>query len=92
MEDLFSRLASQDVVGVVFIVLAFVTGMTIWLTLQWRLHRRTEIEAALKQDMLNRGMSAGEIERVLRASLSGGGDSSPDQNLHLTAPHIKTPD
>ena len=29
--------------------------------------RQVEVEAALKQDMLNRGMSAQDIERVLNA-------------------------
>lgn len=32
--------------------------------------RQLEIEAALKQDMLNRGMSAAEIKAVLEASLT----------------------
>jgi hypothetical protein len=67
MDNLLSRLASEDVVAIVFFVLAFLAGMIVWLTLQWRLHRRTEIEAVLKQEMLHRGKSAGEIERVLRA-------------------------
>jgi len=71
MEDLLSRLKSNDVVAIVAYASAFLAGIIIWLTLQWRLHRRTEMEAALKQDMLNRGMSAGEIERVMRAPLSG---------------------
>src|SRR5262245_61201373 len=35
---------------------------------QWRAVRRTEMELALKQDMLRRGLSVEEIERVLRAS------------------------
>jgi len=76
MENLLSRLNSDDLAVVIFFTLAFLAGMTVWLTLQWRLHRRTEIEAALKQDMLNRGMSAEDIERVLRASLSGSCASS----------------
>ena len=76
MQDLFSRLASQDVAAIVFFTLAFLAGMIVWLTLQWRLHRRTELEAALKQDMLNRGMSAEEIQCVLRAPLSGSMDEA----------------
>jgi hypothetical protein len=35
---------------------------------QWRAVRQLETEGALKQDMLNRGMSVEQIERVLRAS------------------------
>ena len=50
-------------------ILFFVAGMVVWLSLQWRLHRRTEMEAALKQEMLQRGMSAEEIERVLSARM-----------------------
>jgi hypothetical protein len=34
----------------------------------WRKHRQSEMEMALKQDMLNRGMSAEDIERVIVAS------------------------
>jgi len=71
MSDLLSRVPPHDVPAIVFSALAFVAGLVVWLTYQWRLHRRTEIEAALKQDMLNRGMSAEEIERVMRASLHG---------------------
>lgn len=34
----------------------------------WRRVRQTELDASLKQDMLNRGLSVDDIERVLRAS------------------------
>ncbi len=70
MEELSYRL-SHDVSAVVVLALAFAAGMIVWHMLQARL-RRAEIEGALKQDMLSRGMSADEIERVLRAPLSGG--------------------
>lgn len=72
MEQFLARLPSDDLTAIVFFVLAFLAGMIVWLSLQWRLHRRTEIEAVLKQEMLNRGMSADEIVRVLRAPVSGG--------------------
>jgi hypothetical protein len=35
---------------------------------QWRCVRQAEVEGALKQDMLSRGMSVQEIERVVQAS------------------------
>ena len=70
MPELPVQVASHDVVSIVFLVLAFVAGMTVWLTLQWRLHKRTEFEVALKRDMLARGMSVADIERVLRASVT----------------------
>ena len=74
MQELLAKLASEDVVGIVFLTLAFLAGVIVWLSWQWRLHRRTEMELALKQDMLSRGMPAEEIERVMRASHGHGGD------------------
>jgi hypothetical protein len=53
----FMVFASGALVGIVAIVAH-----------QWRAIRRTELEMALKQDMLKRGLSVEEIERVLRAS------------------------
>jgi hypothetical protein len=38
--------------------------------------RKTELEADLKHDMIARGMSAEEIERVLSARMSPPGDES----------------
>jgi hypothetical protein len=71
MEELLARMNSDDVVAVVFLVLAFIAGLVVWLSLQWRLHRRTELEASLKHEMLDRGMTADEIERVLHAGMHG---------------------
>jgi hypothetical protein len=34
----------------------------------WKRVRQLQIEASLKQDMINRGLSAGDVERVLWAS------------------------
>jgi hypothetical protein len=74
MQELISKLRSDDLVIAFLFILCFVAGLIVWLSLQWRLHRRTEMEIALKQDMLNRGMSAEDIERVLQAlTISGGG-------------------
>ncbi len=80
MQDFLSRFASDDLMGLVALVLCFVAGMTVWLSLQWRLHRRAEMEVALKQDMLERGMTAEEIERVLRAQSSGTCQEGPGKN------------
>lgn len=68
MEALLSKLRPDELISLLSILLLYATGLTVWLTYSWRMHRRTEIEAALKQDMLNRGMSADDIERVVRAS------------------------
>jgi hypothetical protein len=71
MEALLNRLTSHDIVGIVMFSLVFLAGVIVWLSLQWRLHRRTEMEAGLKQLMLERGMSAQDIERVIRARGKG---------------------
>jgi hypothetical protein len=53
-------------------ILAIVGGITIAIiaivSSAWQKNRQVEVEAALKQDMLNRGMSAEDIERVIKAT------------------------
>jgi hypothetical protein len=72
MNEFLSRFGPGQLEGFVILGACLMTGLIVFLSLQWRLHRRTEIEASLKQDMINRGMSADEIERVLKASMRGG--------------------
>lgn len=57
----------------VFIVFASITIMSVasTATYYWHKVRRAEIEASLKHEMIERGMSAAEIERVLQASSRG---------------------
>jgi hypothetical protein len=50
-------------------ILGIILGTT---TKAWSSVRRAEIDAALKQDMLQRGMSAADIQTVLEASSQGG--------------------
>ena len=52
---------------VLFVGLALV-GITAIVAHYWRAVRQAEMDTALKQDMLKRGLSVEEIERVLRAS------------------------
>ena len=66
-EQLLPRISSNDLIPITFIVIGMLVGLIIALAVQWRLHRRTEMELGLKQEMLARGMSAEEIERVIRA-------------------------
>ena len=71
MNEFLSRFHPGQLEGFVIIGLVLTAGLTIFLTWQWRIHRRTEMEVSLKQDMINRGMSAEDIERVLSASMTG---------------------
>jgi hypothetical protein len=54
-------------VGTLFIsiAVAFLIG---WLGFCWFRFRQLELEAVLKQEMIQRGMSADDIVRVLKAS------------------------
>lgn len=54
----------------VFLVFAFltVTGVVSTIAMYWHKSRRDELEAALKQEMIQRGMSADEIVKVLKGS------------------------
>jgi hypothetical protein len=68
VENLLSRMSSNDLAVVIFFTIVCLTGIIGFMGTLWFKHRRTEMEIALKQDMLNRGMSAEDIERVMRAS------------------------
>ena len=56
----------------IFVIFASVTLMSVIPSIAhyWHKIRRAELEAALKHDMLQRGMSAEEIQMVLQASTS----------------------
>ena len=73
MLELLSKFDSGELIGLVAVAGGLICGiigtfMGIWLEL-----RRTEIAGALKQEMLNRGMTADEIRTVLEAGTPGSG-------------------
>ncbi|HZU37205.1 MAG TPA: hypothetical protein VFA18_14885 [Gemmataceae bacterium] len=68
MNDLLNRMDPALLIPLMAILMGCLTGMVIGVAKYWSSVRRTEMEAALKQDMLNRGMSAMEIKQVLEAS------------------------
>jgi hypothetical protein len=67
MTDLLSRLNGGELIGLVAIVGGLLVGMVAIVADYWHKIRRAEIEGGLKQDMLNRGMSAEEIRTVMEA-------------------------
>lgn len=70
MTDLLSRFDSGELIGILGLVCTAVCGVLgLGYAFFWQLQvtRREEIRAALKQDMLNRGMSAEEIRSVFEA-------------------------
>ncbi len=67
MSELFLKHPQALVPTVAIVCTALVVLGSVIVT-QWRKVRQLDTEAALKQDMLNRGMSVEDVERVLRAS------------------------
>ena len=67
-QQLLDRLGNGQLFVLIIIALALTSGIVKCIANQWRKIRQAEMEAALKQDMLNRGMSAQEIQTVLSAS------------------------
>jgi hypothetical protein len=67
MTELLSRFEPGEFIGLVAVagsMLSLIIGI---LSGTWLKARRADIAAALKQDMLNRGMSADDIRTILEA-------------------------
>ena len=68
MDTILSKVNSHDMVAVIAIAGGILVAITAIIAGNWARMRRTEMELALKRDMLERGLSAEDIERVLNAS------------------------
>ncbi len=71
MHELLSRFDAGELIGLVAVAGGLLCGITAIIAGTWQKVRRTEIVASLKQEMLNRGMSADEIRTVLEAGSRG---------------------
>ena len=71
MSELLSKFDGGELIGFVAVaggvLIALLCGVTGIIAKSWQRVRREEITARLKQDMLNRGMSAEEIQTVIEA-------------------------
>lgn len=68
MSDFLSRFDGGELIGLVAVVGGLLIAVISIVSHQWRRVRVAEYEASLKQQMLDKGLSAGEIEQVLKAS------------------------
>jgi hypothetical protein len=69
MTEFFSKFDSGEIIGLVTVVLTFLFLTSPIIAFCWYKIHKNNIAAVLKQDMLNRGMSAEEIKTVLEAGL-----------------------
>jgi hypothetical protein len=67
LADAFSRFNFGELMGFLAVGGGLLIGLVAIVGGYWTEIRKTEISAALKQDMLSRGMSADEIQTVMDA-------------------------
>ena len=71
MGEFLQKFDAGELIGFVAVsggmLIGLLCGLTAIIADSWQKTRRAEIAAALKQDMLNRGMSAEDIRTVLEA-------------------------
>lgn len=72
MYELLDKFSPGHLIGLAATVLGIVGWIITTVAGQWRRVRVAEIEASLKQQMLERGLDPAEIEQVLCASKKGG--------------------
>jgi hypothetical protein len=71
MNEVLSKFDAGELIGLVAVagglLVGLLCGVTAIIAGSWQKVRRSEMAAALKQDMLNRGLSAEDIRTVLEA-------------------------
>ena len=72
MLEFFDKLNGGELIGFTAVIAGPLIAIVAIIMSQWRRVRVAEMDAALKQQMLDKGMSAAEIEQVMRASLEPG--------------------
>jgi hypothetical protein len=70
MHDFITEIGADYFIGLVAIVGGLLIPLTAIIGGLLYKHRRLSVEAALKQQMIERGMSAEEIKEVLQASIA----------------------
>ena len=76
MSEFLAKFSGGELIGLVAVLVGPLIAIVAVLATQWRRVRVAELEGALKQQMLDKGMSAAEIEQVMRASLGSSGSIS----------------
>jgi len=80
MNEILS-LQPELLAALTFFLLLTVTIVTLAGMKTWRKHQATKIDAELKMEMIARGMSADDIERILTTKSSDGGRLASTQHF-----------
>jgi len=83
MSDFLSRFNGGELIGLVAVAGGLLCAIVGILSGSWQKVRKAEIAAALKQDMLNRGMSAEDIRTVMEAGGNRFGRSCRTRLTHV---------
>jgi hypothetical protein len=81
MSEVLSRLNGGEMIGLVAVSGGLLCGLVAIFMGIWHEHRKSEINGALKQDMLNRGMSAEDIRTVLEAGTGTSSKCTPTSQV-----------
>ena len=69
MQQLFtSETAATAIAFIAFFICATIVALGCTISVQWRKARQAEISGALKKEMIDRGMTADDIVKILGAS------------------------
>jgi SOS response regulatory protein OraA/RecX len=67
MEEFLAKFNAGQFIGLAAVIVGPMIAVVAIIASQWRRVRIAEMEGALKQQMLDKGMSAAEIEQVMKA-------------------------
>jgi hypothetical protein len=67
LEEVLAKLSGGQVIGLAAVVGGLLLAVIAIVAKEWRRIRVAELQADLKRQMLGRGMSAADIEKVLQA-------------------------
>jgi hypothetical protein len=82
MSEFLAKLSAGELIALTAVIVGPLIAITAIVMTQWRRVRVAEMEATLKQQMLDKGMSAAEIEQVMGAShrkVTSTGDEAQDK-------------
>ena len=67
MHDVIARIRPDELIGLTAVVGTILVALTWVVAYYWRKVRQVEAETALKNELVQRGLSVADIERVMRS-------------------------